>query len=308
MSVAGWKKKKQTARMLFGAGVIGVPLMLCVAFLGISCLRLKQELQVCQRKIAQKTYSTAYCLKTGKKAGESIGKADLEQIMLSTDADKQLPVYSLKDLVGKVAKTDMAKGSIVSELLLTEKENAGEDVRRCTYSEIAYGTDVKEGSFVDIRISFPNGEDYIVVRHKEILAVSDEERVLTFFLGEAELLRLSSAFVDKEQYKDVEIYAAVYRDTLQEASLITYPVNPQVYALTGWDPNVTENDGVDSIAGESRSETQIREQLEENLAPYRLESALDAETETENGDSKKNANLEQTGNEQSENEMEEFFP
>lgn len=308
MSVAGWKKKKQTTWMLLGAGTIGIPLMLCALLLIISQLHLRQELKVYKQKVEQKTFGAAYCLKSEKKAGDVIKESDLEQITLSAEADRQLPSFQLDELTGKVAKVDMAKGSIVSKVLLTERENAGEDVRVCTYSEIEYSGDIGAGSYVDIRISYPNGEDYIVVRHKELLTVSEEEHALTFCLGEAELLRLSSAFVDMEQYKDTKIYAAAYRDTLQEASVITYPVNPQVYELTGWDPNVLENDGVDSIEGKSRKETELRQQLEKNLTAYRLESAPDPEAEAVSGVSGSETDRLQTGNEQSENEMDEFFP
>ncbi len=308
MSVAGWKKKKQTAWILLGAGAIGTPLIICMFFLIVSQLHLKQELKGYKQKVEQKTFGEAYCLKNDKKAGDVIKESDLERITLSADAGKKLPSFRLEELMGKVVKVDMAKGSIVSRTLLTERENAGEDVRICTYTEIDYSGDVTAGSYADIRISFPNGEDYIVVRHKELLDVSKEERALTFCLGEAELLRLSSAFVDMEQYKDTRIYAVAYRDTLQEASVITYPVNPQVYALTGWDPNVMENDGVDSIEEGSRKEMEFREQLEKNLTAYRLESAPDSAAETENASSERDTDRLQTDSKQSENEMDEFFP
>lgn len=296
MSVAGWKKRKQTVWILLGAG----PLLVCVLFLLIFQMHLRRELKVYKQKVEQKTYSTAYCLKSDKKAGELIKESDLEQITLSSEANQKLPSFRLEKLVGKVAKVDMKEGSIVSEILLAKQENAGVDMRVCTYSEIAYSGDIKEGGYADIRISFPNGEDYIVVRHKELLAISEEDRALTLCLSEAELLRLSSAFVDSRQYENTKIYAVAYRDNLQEASLITYPVNPQVYILTGWDPNVLENDGVDSIESVSRGETDLRQQLEENLAAYQMEGAaglkhIGEEVQTDHS-------------EQAESEMDEFFP
>ena len=296
MSVAGWKKKKQIIWILLGAG----PLLVCVLLLLFLQGHLRRELKLYKQKAEQKIYSTAYCLKSDKRAGELIRESDLEQITLSAETDQNLPTFRLEKLTGKVAKVDMKKGSIVSETLLIKQENAGEDMRICTYSEIEYSEDIKEGSYADVRISFPNGEDYIVVRHKELLTISDEDHTLTFCLGEAELLRLSSAFVDSRQYENTKIYAIAYRDNLQEASLITYPVNPQVYILTGWDPNVLENDSVDSIESVSHSETELRQQLEKNLTDYRIEGAAELEMPDEEAQAKRN--------EQSESEMDEFFP
>ena len=296
MSVAGWKKRKQVVWILLGAG----PLLVCVLLLLFFQGHLRRELKAYKQKVEQKAYSTAYCLKNDKKAGQLIEESDLEQITLSAEADQKLPTFRLEKLTGKVVKVDMKKGSIVSEMLLTKQENAGDDMRICTYSEIEYSEDIKEGSYADIRISFPNGEDYIVVRHKELLAVSEEDHTLTFCLGEAELLRLSSALVDSRQYENTKIYAIAYRDNLQEASLITYPVNPQVYILTGWDPNVLENDSVDGIESISHGEAELRQQLEKNLTDYWTEGAAKSEVSGEEVQTERN--------EQSESEMDEFFP
>jgi hypothetical protein len=304
MSVAGWKKKKQTAWMLLGAGITGVPLLLCVLFLGISHRNLRQELKGYKENAEQKTYSTAYCLKSEKKAGEVIETSDLEEILLSADKDSTLPEFQMQDLTGKAAKVDMAQGSIVSGILLADAADAGENIRVCTYSDIEYSADLTEGSFADIRISFPNGEDYIVVRHKQVQALGEEETLLTLGLQEAELLRLSSALVDKRIYQNTRVYAVAYRDNLQEASFITYPVNPQVYELTGWDPNVLVNDGVESTEGESRKETEIRRELEQNLAAYLTDRAGTAEAE-EVGSTAVSAG---TGSDREETDTEEFFP
>ncbi len=304
MSVAGWKKKKQIVWVLIGAG----PLLICVFLLLFLQIHLRRELKLYKKKVEQKAYSTAYCLKSEKRAGELINESDLEQITLSTEVNQELPSFRLENLIGKVAKVDMKKGSIISEILLAKEEDAGGDRRVCTYSEIEYSSDIQKGSYADIRISFPNGEDYIVIRHKELLAVSEEERGLTLCLGEAELLRLSSAFVDSRQYEDTRIYAVSYQDNLQQASLTTYPVNPQVYALTGWDPNVLENDGVDSIADVSQSETKLRETLEKNLEAFRTKNPADWKEEEEKTVDTVQDDWAQTDGEQSESEGNGFFP
>lgn len=298
MSVAGWKKKKQTVWILLGAA----PFMVCTILLLFSQIHLRREIKLYKQKVEQKTYSMAYCLKNEKKAGELIYESDLEQITLSADVKQELPTFRLKDVTGKIAKVDMKKGSIVSEQLLAEKENAGNDSRICTYSEIAYSGNLKKGSYADIRISFPNGEDYIVARHKELLAVSEEEHGLTFCLGESELLRLSSALVDTRQYEDTEIYAVAYQDNLQESSLITYPMNTNVYVLAGWDPNIVEKDGLDSIEDVRQSEGELRQQLEKNLEAYQTEKTAEWKEVKETADETKSENK------QTERDEEEFFP
>lgn len=277
MSVVGWKKKKQLFWLLLGAGGVGIPLLIGVVALFLSQMQLRREVSAYRQKEAQQVHGAAYCLKSEKKPGEIIRQEDLAEMTFATEEEAIIPTMNLKDLTGKYCKTTLAKGSIVTKELLSETEVAGKDIRRNTFTQIFYSEDLKKGDYADIRISFPTGEDFIVARHKQILALGageEEGSFLTFSLSEAELLRISSAFVDIERYEGTRIYAIAYMDSFQEASQITYPINTQVYELLGWDPNVVETDEAGEITGVSREETLLREALEKNLSLYAKEEAF----------------------------------
>lgn len=311
MSVIGWKKKKKILWILFGAGIVGVPMLCVVIFLTAEHMHLKTEVSEYRKRFASSNIGMAFCLKNEKKAGEVIRESDLAMVNLSGDTKTLLPEVKAQDLVGKLVKVDLKEGSMLTEQVVGEKETAGNDVRRITFTRISYAKDLKKGEYADIRISFPNGEDYIVVRHKKILKVGNaaieekdemEGNALSLFMSETELLRVSSALVDTEQYEGAYVYAVPYRDTFQEASQITYPVNMQVFSLMGWDPNVERYDGVDSLEEIEKREEQLRSQLETNLLPYRKEQVPTSEDTKITESVSKDASWENDG------KTEEFFP
>ncbi len=305
MSVVGWKKKKQLIWVLSGAAFAGIPLLAGVLILAFTQVDLRREVKTYKQKVEQHTFGRAYCLKTGKSSEDVIKESDLTQMTLAAEGEEEIPEAELEELVGKYCKTALAKGSIVTEDLLSDAEIAGNDMRRNTFTQITYSHALSKGEYVDIRISFPTGEDYIVARHKQLLALGTEEdegSYLTFTVSEAELLRLSSAFVDAGRYEGTSIYAIAYLDSFQGMAQVTYPMNPQVYTLLGWDPNVTEPGGVEE-AGISQEENRLRETLEKNLSAYIQEEAFEEASkpaeETETSD------LEAAD---SDDGMKEFFP
>ena len=129
---------------------------------------------------------------------------------------------------------------------------------------------VKTGDYVDVRITYPSGEDYIVANHKEVLDIHVEENeqnqvqtknILCMRVSEEEILRLASAYVDTVCYPDTRIYVIAYLDQFQQVGTVNYPVNPHVYQLLGWNPNVLDYEA-------SGQEEQKRNILEENLLMY----------------------------------------
>ncbi len=95
------------------------------------------------------------------------------------------------------------------------------------------------GDYVDVRISFPNGADYVVLSRKCIEDLYDGNMVL--LVAEDELLAMSSAGRDSNQYTDCRVYAVKYTQDFSDATERDYPVNAAVLKRYGWDPNVQEN-------------------------------------------------------------------
>ena len=161
-----------------------------------------------------------------------------------------------------VAKIDLKAGTILTkDMLTTSSETATDDLRKQEYNMLSLPTDLKDGDFVDIRIRFGNGQDYIVVSKKQVtipqIAGAPAEGVIDVNLSEDETIAMSSAILETYQSTTVEMYVSRYTDPgMQAAATPTYPVNAECLNLMISNPNIVE-DAKNAIAG--RYNTTLRQ-------------------------------------------------
>lgn len=118
---------------------------------------------------------------------------------------------------------------------------------------VMVGEGQETDKFLDIRIRFPNGEDYIVVAEKKITYMT--ETGFYMYLDEKEVRRLSSARTDVEVYEGAMLYLSSYKKK-QDEGLTDYPVN--LFVLSAYGQYFEETDQIYSR----------RIQLEENLLTF----------------------------------------
>lgn len=168
-------------------------------------------------------------------------------------------------IVGKAAKIDLAKGTLITSSLLFGEEPTTRDLRYREMSFIRLPASLKKGEVIDIRVQFPTGEDYILLAKKKVLNLADS--TLSVTLGENEILTLSSAIVDAYLNK-ASIYALTYVEPgLQDKAIPTYPANKQVAKLIARDPNIVAE-------AESHLNQSSREMLDQGLAALSPQNAL----------------------------------
>lgn len=102
-------------------------------------------------------------------------------------------------------------------------------------------TDQKESDCIDIRIMFPNGEDYLVLSKKTIRTLHLDESIFYITLSEEEILRLASATIDAYTISGTRIYTTRYIEpSIQDEAIPTYPVRSETIDLLNTDPNILE--------------------------------------------------------------------
>ena len=77
---------------------------------------------------------------------------------------------------------------------------------------ISLPSNLVEGDFIDIRILFPTGEDYLVVAGKEITGTGANAESNSIFLelNEEEIVRVSSAVIESYIADGINVYATKY--------------------------------------------------------------------------------------------------
>ncbi len=118
--------------------------------------------------------------------------------------------------------------------------------------------------YVDIRITFPDGSDYIVVSKAQVENLSLPNSVFTIKASEADVQRMASAILDAYIVKGTRIYTTRYVESnLQDAATVTYPVKSAT--LTNLEQannaNVTELLNRATIELNKKARTSLEERL-----------------------------------------------
>lgn len=145
-----------------------------------------------------------------------------------------------------IATIDIPKGTIITEKMLTLKSEAATDsnnmnstYRIVEYSMIMLPTELKKGDTIDIRISYPNGQDFVVAA-KKVVEKTDSTSIW-LKLKEDELLKMNSAIIESYSVEGAKLYAVNYTQPgIQAAANANYPVSDKVYQLLTYDPNIVE--------------------------------------------------------------------
>ena len=146
-----------------------------------------------------------------------------------------------------VAKLDLMKNTVVTaDLVVQSDEVITDDVRREEYNMITLPVDLMTDDDVDIRVMFPNGQNFIVVskalveipQNPDGTYISD---TIWLNLREDEILMMSSAIVEAYGVQGAKIYATKYAEPgMQAAATPNYVPNQDVLAEIQRDPNIVE--------------------------------------------------------------------
>lgn len=154
--------------------------------------------------------------------------------------------YLELNTVPLVAKVTMKKNTLITTELLSKSDNlVQDDVREQEYNMVILPMDLKTGDYIDIRVMFPSGQDYIVVAKKEVeipqISGVDSADTIWVNLSEDEILHMSCAIIDASQIRGAKIYATKYTEAgMQEAAIPTFPINASTSTLLNNNPNVLE--------------------------------------------------------------------
>lgn len=146
-------------------------------------------------------------------------------------------LFSEQD-IGKEAVAAIRAGTFLNKSFVNQSGEV-EGFREMCYRTIDLTGNITDYDVVDIRIRYPNGEDYIVLAGKQILLDEEVRDRCYLKVSEEELILMSAALVDVEQNNGTRIYTSKYPEpTLQEKSIVTYRPPEAIIELLEQSPNV----------------------------------------------------------------------
>lgn len=204
-----------------------------------------------------------FVVRSNVKVGKIIEETDLQRVDTPVSM-AGTAITVLDDALGKYYKLDIAKGSILtSDMIMDDKLDDSMRLYDIVTDENPIG--IKPGTYVDIRISMPYGEDFIAMSHKRVHSVTGG--VLKLAVNENDIHSYNSMLVDKILYKGTRIYAVEYVEPgVQTSATNYYPISSNVLAIAEKDPNLLEAVRQDMIARRTQVETSLNTLLTPELA------------------------------------------
>lgn len=227
-------QKKARNSMLIGiiVGLLIGAVIIAVLFMQLS--KLQKQIEETKAETRQ-----AYVLKNDIKSGNNITMNDLVQVSVSKDV---IPTdyITINDITeNTIAKLNLNKGLVISKSMIQESDaKTTADVREQQYNMIVLPQYLDIDEYIDIRLTLPNGQDYIVVSKKRVKQISEDTVWIDMY--EQETLAMSNAIVEAYIMKGSKLYATKYVEAGNQTSAIpTYVPSSAVINLMNADSNIT---------------------------------------------------------------------
>lgn len=189
-------------------------------------------------EVLQQYTVTVYVASAEIKAGDIITGTTVTVTETLSGQDKKN--FMSETDIGHKALVDIPAGMHILKNMIAE-EAMDDSKREVEFSLNLAGENIKEGDYTDIRLRYPNGEDYIVVSKSCISRIDTVKGYLYLKLSPDEIHLMSSALVDCFLKSGTYLYTTKYiAASYQEPSFVTYTPNEDVLSLIQQDPNVLE--------------------------------------------------------------------
>lgn len=240
--------------------LLGVLITLLIAGVIIALLFVQISKLNKEKKEADAKKVYAYVIKQEVKSGNEIKASDVMGIEMRMDYTSSI-IYSSKakdkdgkdtiDATGNLlpsglkAKVDLHPGTVVTSDLIYEDEQLAADVRKQEYNIIVLPSQLESGEYVDIRLRLPNGQDFIVVSHKQVTLPQingvESNNCIWINMDEVEILNMSGAIVEAYRMNGAKLYATKYIEAgIQQAATVTYLPSNEILDLINKDPNAVQ--------------------------------------------------------------------
>ncbi|MBQ9764999.1 MAG: hypothetical protein IJW18_02225 [Lachnospiraceae bacterium] len=169
-------------------------------------------------------------------SGTIIDESMIKKKEIYTELEENL--FFDEKMIGYEALIDISKNEPLKANMFTEFVISSE-YKEYEVSTVEIMDDQKEHDYIDIRIMFPDGADYLVVPHKKIFDLNSENLTFNIHCSESEILTMTSAIIDTYTIPGTKMYAVRYiNGAAQESAIPNYPVRNETITIINTDPNV----------------------------------------------------------------------
>lgn len=288
------KKNKIRKRIIF---VFIFIIIFCGAAVGVYIMYNKQvqkiqetylgqidDLRMQQYNLKRMVLTPIYDIPAGTKIEAHM--VEEKEMLLDVNQEKLLT----QDNLGDIAVIDLKSGNpIFKSMIITE--DITKDLREQEFNMLLLHSNLKKDKYLDVRIGYANGDDYIVLSKKKVRNIDLTKNIVWLWLDEEEIMTINSAIVDAYLNKGTKLYIVTYVEpNIQKASVPNYPVKINVLNIMKSNPNILK------LAKTSLSE-QVRLQLDKRLLQLKPEDISNVDAGVSEETSKRSEKINDKNNE-----------
>lgn len=172
--------------------------------------------------------------------GKPIEEGDLDLREIPESLVTQSFVLDPESMIGKYYRIGLTGGTPLS-LDFAMEDPLDDTTREYDVVSNVMPIGLKVGDYIDYRIVYPLGEDYIVLTHKRIEAIND--KTIKLKLSESEIHTYQAALIDNFLNSDAGsiLYLSKYLEPgIQKAAIPYYAVPKNIESIMVADPNILQ--------------------------------------------------------------------
>ena len=210
---------------------------------------------------------TVYTTTAVSYPGQEITEDDIVEQSMPSSFICENYVRNAEELIGNYFKIALTPGTpITTDTIMTYKLD--DSLREVDITGNRWPVGLKTGDYVDFRITYPYGEDFIVLSHLRIENITEQS--LKVYMTEAQQHYYQACLVDYylNKEKGADIYLNKYVEPgIQKEAICYYSIPKNIEAIMLLDPNIVDKAQA-SVNADVRS---------------RIESILNSVSDTDGG-------------------------
>ena len=215
----------------------------------------EEQMMLLQNEIFSNQVTT-YVAKEPIAAGQALTEQNTIMQDIFYQGGNSEPLITEDDF-GKIVVADIPQGEAIYKTMVgTQLQDT---LRETEYACFALSSNLKKYDFVDLRIMFPNGENYIVLSKVSLMKINHQTNNCILWLTEDQIMQISSAIVDAYMYQGTILYTTKYIEDSQKKTNANYVPTADCITAMANDENIVDKAKLSLNAS-------VREALDTRLA------------------------------------------
>ncbi len=195
-------------------------------------------------------------------------KKEYQDFLDGIDKDGERTDYAIMK-----SRIPLSAGTMLTTDMVVRSDIAS-TYRNMEYTMITLPSLLEEGDYIDVRIAYPDGTDFVILSKKQVKKCN--ATTIWLDVSESEMLSLGEAIVEYYVMDgNAKLYATRYMNEAQSDVSVTYVPNENIAALIEHNATLTEKEILKSLQDDGTVQS-VRSFIDTSLSGVERDKAMDS--------------------------------